>query len=249
MFEEARQLLEEIDRVENDCDDIDSKLMLAECYINLGRRGAEKRIDMLSDTIAGCQSVTAADLNSWGHCLTANHRDVGAILLYRAASYQRSRENVDPDDIITSIRGRLYDIGYPASNLARNGSKSRAIVVIYVIGFLIEMLESLKAVSGVDPDHRVSMEAGCHAHIVFVCNEAKEYRKSLQFGKNGLRVLESQLGAKAPRNGYYVDILNKMVVAYENLGEHAEAEKCYIKAMPKSSPSTSVDIGRWESFR
>nr|XP_039255662.1 uncharacterized protein LOC120332475 [Styela clava] len=229
-FDKAATLLEELAQLQK-CTELDTALMMVECYLQLGReKKGEKAIDVVRREIM-TSSVDANDVKTLAIDMISNSAYIRAIILLRIASDIYRDRTRSPDDVINGIEFCVSKIDVATEPLIKAGGRSKIIGVDYGIEYMTEMLDDIRAIENADPVNKAKQEARCSNNIGYNYLLAGEYEKSIKIRKNGLVILEKQFGSNASKYRIYGFLLRNIGVGYYNLGKYAEAELYYIKAI------------------
>nr|XP_039253050.1 uncharacterized protein LOC120330239 isoform X2 [Styela clava] len=230
-YEEAVSILEELATLQNH-QDLDTILMMVECFIQLGReKKAEKSIAHLRNILMASSVTSADDVKTLAIDLISNSAYIRAIILLRIASDIYKARTRSPDDVINGIKLCVSKIHDATESLIKAGGRSKIIGVDYGIEYMTEMLDDVRAIENADPVNKAIQEALCCEYIGYNYLLADEEEKSIKIQKNGLEVLEKQFGSNASKYQIYGLLLHNIGVGYYNLGKYAEAESYYIKAI------------------
>nr|XP_039255630.1 uncharacterized protein LOC120332447 [Styela clava] len=230
-YEEAVPILEELATLQNH-QDLDTILMMVECFIQLGRGNkAEKSIGNLRNILVTSSVTSADDVKTLAIDLISNSAYIRAIILLRIASDIYKARTRSPDDVINGIQLCFRKIHDATGPLIKAGGRSKIIGVDYGIEYMTEMLDDIRAIENADPVNKAIQEASCCEYIGYNYNLAGEYEKSIKIQKNGLEVLEKQFGSNASKYKFYGLLLNNIGVGYYNQQKYSEAVSYYIKAI------------------
>ncbi|XP_077975091.1 uncharacterized protein LOC120332456 [Styela clava] len=189
-YEEAVPIFEELATLQNH-QDLDTILMMVECFIHLGReKKAEKSIANLRNILMASSVTSADDVKDLAIDLISNSAYIRAIILLRIASDIYKARTRTPDDVINGIGFCSSKIDDATRPLIEAGGRSKIIGVDYGIEYMTEMLYDIRAIENADPVNKAIQEASCLDYIGYNYSLAGEYEKSIKIRKNGLEVLE-----------------------------------------------------------
>nr|XP_039252431.1 uncharacterized protein LOC120329718 [Styela clava] len=229
-FDKAATLLEELAQLQK-CTELESALMMVECYLQLGReKKGEKAIDDVRREIM-TSSFDADDVKTLAIDLISNSSYIRAIILLRIASDIYKARTRTPDDVMNWIKLCVDKIDDATRPLIEAGGRSKIIGVDYGIEYMTEMLDDIRAIENADPVNKAKQEAECCDYIGYNYFLAYEEEKSIKIRKNGLEVLEKQFGSNASKYQIYGLLLNNIGVGYCSLQKYEEAESYDIKAI------------------
>nr|XP_039252443.1 uncharacterized protein LOC120329731 [Styela clava] len=238
-FDKAATLLEELAKLQK-CTELDTALMMVECYLQLGReKQGEKAIDDVR--LAIMASVVADDVKTLAIDLISNSAYIRAIILLRIASDIYKARTRTPDDVINWIKLCVRKIHDATRSLIGAGGRSKIIGVDYGIEYMTEMLDDIRAIENADPVNKAIQEAWCLNYIGSNYNPAGEKEKSIKILKNGLEVLEKQFGSNASKYQIYGLLLHNIGVGYYVLQKYEEAESYYIKAIGANQKASDYE--------
>ncbi|XP_077974992.1 uncharacterized protein LOC120330241 [Styela clava] len=229
-FDKAATLLEELAQLQK-CTELDTALMMVECYLQLGReKKGEKAIDNVRRAIR-TSSVDVDDVKTFAVDLISNSAFIRAIILLRIASDIYRARTRSADDVINGIQLCVRKTYNATEPLIEAGGRSKIIGVDYGIEYMTEMLDNIRAIENADPVNKAKQEARCSNYIGYNYSLAGKYEESIKIRKNGLEVLEKQFGSNASKYKIYGGLLHNVGADYYNLQKYAESESYYIKAI------------------
>nr|XP_039255642.1 uncharacterized protein LOC120332456 [Styela clava] len=230
-YEEAVSILEELATLQNH-QDLDTILMMVECFIQLGRGNkAEKAIGNLRNILMTSSVTIADDVKYLAIDLISNSAYIRAIILLRIASDIYRARTRSPDDVMNGIGfciSKTYDATKP---LIKAGGRSKIIGVDYGIEYMTEMLDDVRAIENADPVNKATQEAWCCQYIGYNYLLAGENEKGIKIFMNGLEILEKKFGSNASKYKIYGVLLHNIGVGYYNMRKYEEAESYDIKAI------------------
>ncbi|XP_077974472.1 uncharacterized protein LOC120329725 [Styela clava] len=167
-YEEAVSILEELATLQNH-QDLDTILMMVECFIQLGRGNkAEKAIGNLRNILMTSSVTIADDVKYLAIDLISNSAYIRAIILLRIASDIYRARTRSPDDVMNGIGFCISKIDDATTPLIKAGGRSKIIGVDYGIEYMTEMLDDIRAIENADPVNKATQEARCLSYIGYM---------------------------------------------------------------------------------
>nr|XP_039252440.1 uncharacterized protein LOC120329727 [Styela clava] len=158
-YEEAVPILEELATLQNH-QDFDTILIMAECFIQLGRGNkAEKCIGNLRNILMTSSVTSADDVRTLAIDLISNSAYIRAIILLRIASDIYKARTRSPDDVINGIEFCARKTCVATKQLIEAGGRTKIIGVDYGIEYMTEMLDDIHAIENADPVNKATQEA------------------------------------------------------------------------------------------
>nr|XP_039248904.1 uncharacterized protein LOC120326650 isoform X3 [Styela clava] len=163
-FDKAATLLEELAQMQK-CTELDTALMMVECYLQLEREMKGEKIINDVNRIIVTSSVDVKDIKIFAVDLISNSAYIRAIILLWIASNIYKAQSRSPDDAINGIEScvsKTYDATTP---MIKAGGRSKIIGVDYGIKYMTEMLDDLRAIENADPVNKALKGASCSQYI------------------------------------------------------------------------------------
>ncbi|XP_039248902.2 uncharacterized protein LOC120326650 isoform X1 [Styela clava] len=163
-FDKAATLLEELAQMQK-CTELDTALMMVECYLQLEREMKGEKIINDVNRVIVTSSVDVKDIKIFAVELISNSAYIRAIILLWIASNIYKTQSRSPDDAINGIEScvsKTYDATTP---MIKAGGRSKIIGVDYGIKYITEMLDDLRAIENADPVNKALKEVSCSQYI------------------------------------------------------------------------------------
>lgn len=238
-YDEAAKVLKEI-RALHDSDGLETQLQSIECELQSTNDSGESYIMGVKDMLTQSDTLNIDEVRHYANDLQAANHNIRGIILYRITVDMIKSEKVTPNDIISYMRERAFDIGNSAKVLIDAGGRSREIGIEYGVRYLQEILAELRAVKGGDPANKADKEGKCLNSLAYLSISSSLNEQAIEFAKEGLEVLDKEFGANASKHKAYGWLLNNLGTANHNACHYDVAEPYYVAAI--KSYGNAVDF-------
>ncbi|XP_077971772.1 uncharacterized protein LOC120346176 [Styela clava] len=153
--------------------------------------------------------------------------------------------DADPTKAIRGINECNHKTMQIIGRLVQQGGSMLPIARSFGIGCIEKLLYDLRSVTGIDEYIKVLYEALSLNNIGYSCDDVGEYRKAIEFYKEGMNILSEQFKSDANKYRVFGDLHNNSGISYYNMGNSEEARKFYLIALEcykEASDWESVDV-------
>nr|XP_039251641.1 uncharacterized protein LOC120329085 [Styela clava] len=229
-YYEAISTLEEVS-VEDEETTLGIKLLMAVCYLQLGRENkASKAIKEIKKIILSDPFPDVDDIMALIDDLIGNSSFTSALIMLPIASeiYLMGKE---PDEILDGLFRCINKANDCARPMINAGDRSRVLAIDFGIDYMVELLGEIKQQTKADPEKRVMKQALAITLISYNYWMIKDNSKGVRFREQAVAAMEKQFGKHASQRRIYGNMLYNLGVGYDILNKRSKSKETYEKAI------------------